>query len=171
MARVIKTGGYFQNNITSTFHYKIHPSKILDVKVIILEATCDTILGDGFSMLSNFNVDGSGTVETNIDPTYTNSDRDAIVSLCHQFSLFSNETEVNFIEIHSIINIDLSYTNRVSSIDVAPADITETQTLHVKFDVTTYYCNIPNQKTLQKNFHQGRVSRFALNPTIAALCR
>ena len=108
MKWVIKAGRYFQNKLTSNFLYKIHPTKTLDTKVVTLDASCDIILCDAFSIVSDFNINWSGIVETIIDPdlivsnsSCTKSGENATVSFSHRFSLFEDETELNFVKMKS----------------------------------------------------------------------
>ena len=99
-----KSGRYFQNKLTSNFIYTIHPTKILDTKVVALDARCDISLHDAFSVISDFNIDGSGILETIIDPelilsnsSYTKSGYNTTVFFCHRCSLFEDETELSFV--------------------------------------------------------------------------
>mmetsp|Transcript_56739 Transcript_56739/g.66336 ORF Transcript_56739/g.66336 Transcript_56739/m.66336 type:complete len:203 (-) Transcript_56739:59-667(-) len=126
--------------------------------------------------MSNFNINGSGTIGIIIDPaliasssSYTKSGGDATISFCHRFSLFEDETEVNFVEIKSTINIDLSHNNQVTLVDVAHAGIPGLHTTQVTYDVTAYYCDKFNEKMTEGKIFQGESIRVCVKPNDSSI--
>ena len=114
----MKPGRYFQNKLTSDLLYMIHPTKTLNTKVVVLDASCDITLYDASSVASKLNINGSGTVENIIDPaltassnSYTKYSDNATVSFCCCFSLFDDETKLHFVKMKLTTNIDLSHNN------------------------------------------------------------
>eukprot|EP00592_Proboscia_alata_P002450 CAMPEP_0194375846 /NCGR_PEP_ID=MMETSP0174-20130528/24400_1 /TAXON_ID=216777 /ORGANISM="Proboscia alata, Strain PI-D3" /LENGTH=335 /DNA_ID=CAMNT_0039156309 /DNA_START=220 /DNA_END=1224 /DNA_ORIENTATION=+ len=159
------------SSLTFTFPYTVHSSKVTSVGVELRGATCNPITDTAFTSTSNFNTDGTGTVEVVIDPaliasssTYVQSGGDATVTFCQRFSL-SEATmgEVNFVQTVATISIDLTSDFAVTSINVAEAEkITTTTSL--QYGAVAYYCDEDGSLIVPGDLNQGLSVKVCVEP-------
>lgn len=158
------------NSLTFTFPYTIHTSKVSNVAVEVLDANCNTIDSSAFNATTDMSLDGTGSVNIEIDPTligssatYSESGGDATIVFCHRFSLFEDATEVNFAETVATISVDLSHDFSVTSVDVARAEAL-TSTSNIQYTATAYYCDELGNNVPISDISQGLSIKVCIEP-------
>jgi len=158
------------SSLTFTFPYTVHLSKVASVAVELRDATCGPITDAAFTSTSNFNTDGTGTVDVVIDPaliasssTYVQSGGDATVTFCQRFSLSEAAEEVNFVQTVATISIDLTSDFAVTSINVAEAEkLTTTSSL--QYGAIAYYCDEDGSLIVPGDLNQGLSVKVCVEP-------